>query len=350
MCTLVGVDSVTINGDIAADGWGVFAAQGNLSRTLTVNGDVIGRGGVYVDLYTVIINGNVTGRDGDPDKVDFTDPNSYSNGSTGLACYGGYKVFVSGNVTGGKGYGACSSGGSGIYSCNDGWITVGGNIIGGDVIAGSATARPGRESQGGTGLHMYNVPAVTVKGNVVGGSTDGVNGHGGDGVYIFFVGLVPSSLRGTLNVNGSSTGGRGAKNGAGLMFYLAGSTGIRSDIIPNMYLGKCSSVEADHELTEETWQRLLAKLRIGYADEEAEDLFWFNVYTDICRAGQGDTVTAAAAHRMTVPVYVLRAAYEHGVTLVIEWNGGDDITVRDYDCGEDSGALALADLAELVKK
>lgn len=197
---------------------------------------------------------------------------------------------------------------------------------------------------------MENYATVVVGGNVTGGSTSGTYGSGGHGVKMDMYG---DSHEGYLHVKGRVSGGTGGADGTdGTGLYLYDYDGYEA--IPDMYFGALDGygiAAYGEELPDVDFQEVLDKIHImGLDNENGIDLFWFYVYMEICRAEQGDTVTAAAAHRTTVPVYVLRAAYEHGVTLVIEWNGGDDITVSDYDCKESVNILPLADLAELVKK
>lgn len=67
-------------------------------------------------------------------------------------------------------------------------------------------------------------------------------------------------------------------------------------------------------------------------------------------AEKGATVTVDAGGRTYVPAYVLDAVGECGVTLVIQWNGGDDITVtKAYSGDKTYHYFALAELAELLK-
>ncbi len=341
---------VTVTGNITADDDGVDAED---DCNVTVNGDITaGDQGVdAVDDSTVYIDGNVSGGDGSPKYVDFTDPSDYSDGDEGVSAKDRSTVTVTGNVTGGKSYGHYGYGGTGVRADHESTVTVGGNVTGGDVYAEPLDSQE-NISRGGYGVSMYNSATVTVGGNVTGGSTNGSYGKGGAAVNM----KMYNDSEGYLYVGGSASGGAGGTNGsAGSGLLVNDYYGYES--IPDMYFGALDGIDfefsesGDEALSDEDIQKVLNKIHImGLDTEDGIDLFWFYVYMDICRAEQGDTVTAAAAHRTTVPVYVLRAAYEHGVTLVIEWNGGDDITVSDYDCQESTNILPLADLADLVKK
>lgn len=338
--------TVTVNGDISAGCDGVHA-RGN--STVTVNGDVSGAwNGVDAEDYSnVTVNGNVAAKDADPSKVDLTDPRDYEDACTGIYAAGNSTVSVTGNVTGGKAYGNRGEGGEGIAAEDSASVTVGGNVSGGDVSTGKLNVAI-YYSGGGDGICMDSGATVTVGGNVLGGSSDGLNGEGGHGVKIIAKDGVDE---GCLYIGGSVSNGTGGSgiDGAGLKIseYNGGK------IIPEMFFGALDDVKIDgsEKLSEEEIQRVLDKIHImGLKSVDVEDLFWLNVYMEICRAEKGDTVTVDAAHRTTVPAYVLRAAYEHEVTLVIEWDGGETITVSGYDCGENSTLIVLSDLSELILK
>lgn len=90
----------------------------------------------------------------------------------------------------------------------------------------------------------------------------------------------------------------------------------------------------------------------GVAQQQTfpQDTFWRDVVSQVRAAEKGATVTVDAGGRTYVPAYVLDAVGECGVTLVIQWNGGDDITVtKAYSGDKTYHYFALADLAELLK-
>lgn len=79
------------------------------------------------------------------------------------------------------------------------------------------------------------------------------------------------------------------------------------------------------------------------------DDFWYGVAARIRSSQPGETVTAKAAHRTVMPAFVMDAIRECGVTLVIQWNGGDDITIeKAYDGDKLYKVFPLKDLAALL--
>lgn len=335
--------TVIVNGDIDSNKNGVKAED---NSTVTVNGNITGGIGVYaIDNSTVTVNGDVTARNNDPDNhVDMTDPAYYKDGDTGVYAAGNSTVSVTGNVAGGTAYGNRGEGGNAIEAKDAANVSVGGNAAGGDAFTGKLNVNFAH-SEGGNGVCMDSGAAVTVGGNVSGGSSDGLNGEGGKGVIIT---AKDSGDEGYLYIGGSVSHGTGGTiDGTGLVIreYYG------DEKIPDMFFGALDGVviAESENLDEEEIQRVLDKIHImGLKGEE--DYFWLNVYMEICRAEKGDTVAVDAAYRTAVPVYVLRAAYEHEVTLVIEWDGGETVTVSGYDCEADSALIALSDLAELILK
>lgn len=80
------------------------------------------------------------------------------------------------------------------------------------------------------------------------------------------------------------------------------------------------------------------------------DDFWYRVAMQIRASDEGQTVTCDAAHRTRMPAYVMDAIRECGVTLVIRWNGGEDITIeKAYDGSEIYYFFLLKELPELLK-
>lgn len=334
---------VTVTGNISGGERGV-QAEGN--STVTVNGDVTGDCGISAREYSAVtVNGNVAGRDGDPSDVNYTNPENGSDGGEGIHSYGYSTVNVTGNVTGGKGYGHWGFGGDGILASGCSNVTVGGSVTGGDVYAEPLDSNV-HSSRAGSGIYVVSSATVWVGGNATGGSTNRTYGEGGHGVDMKMVNDEPGSLYVGGNVTGGSGGDKGV-DGAGLRVTKYHG----EEAVPEMYFGTLESIEIEEieSLTSEQLQHLLDRIHImGLKGEE--DLFWLNVYMEICRTEKGGTVTVDAKHYTTVPVYVLRAAYEHEVTLVIEWDGGEAITVSGYDCESDSALIELAELAKLINK
>ena len=58
-----------------------------------------------------------------------------------------------------------------------------------------------------------------------------------------------------------------------------------------------------------------------------QDLFWQKVMTQLQAADEGSTVTIDAGSRTTMPAKVVEIVQERNLTLVIQWNGGEDITI-----------------------
>ncbi|MGM9603492.1 MAG: hypothetical protein ACI3XG_00325, partial [Faecousia sp.] len=55
--------------------------------------------------------------------------------------------------------------------------------------------------------------------------------------------------------------------------------------------------------------------------------FWEKVVRQIQAANPGDTITIDASGLFTIPYWVIDAVVEQGVTLVIQWTGGEDIVI-----------------------
>lgn len=70
------------------------------------------------------------------------------------------------------------------------------------------------------------------------------------------------------------------------------------------------------------------------------DTFWFDLEKQIMAAKKGDVITVDAKYRTSIPTRILELLTEYKVTLIIKWNGGDDITVKP-DHGIESNAAAI---------
>ena len=93
-----------------------------------------------------------------------------------------------------------------------------------------------------------------------------------------------------------------------------------------------------------------AELVILSDGNEIFDDFWYRVAMQIRASNPGETVTADAAHRTRMPAFVMDAIRECGVTLVIHWNGGEDIIIeKAYDGSEVYYYFLLEELPELLK-
>ena len=80
----------------------------------------------------------------------------------------------------------------------------------------------------------------------------------------------------------------------------------------------------------------------------AYDDFWKVVELTVRSAAAGETVTVNAMGRTAMLAFVLEAVEECGVTLVIQWLGGEDIVVSGA-VETETEFILLSDLAELVK-
>lgn len=77
--------------------------------------------------------------------------------------------------------------------------------------------------------------------------------------------------------------------------------------------------------------------------------FWADVEEQLRAAKKGGTVTVDAAWRTTMPASIMEAIAETGVTLIIQWNGGEDITIhKPYDGEKKYTIFYLKDLAVLL--
>lgn len=86
------------------------------------------------------------------------------------------------------------------------------------------------------------------------------------------------------------------------------------------------------------------------ADTFSADLFWDNVIQQIRNARKGATITVNAGARTSMPVCVLELVQECDITLVVAWNGGEDILLPpDHGITVDKNTVLLAELADLLK-
>ena len=190
---------ITINGNaggLAADGQG----------QITANGD---SGGIYAEAQAeIIVNGNATGTSGESD-IDLDDSWDYSYGDDGIWACGDSTVTVTGNVTGGDGYGTMGDGGDGINAYDNAKITVGGDVTGGNVIANPNTEKA-NSSYAGNGVYLSGSASVSIGGNITGGNTNAAGGYAGNGALVnSHSSKEPVCV---LTVGGTATAGK-AENG-----------------------------------------------------------------------------------------------------------------------------------------
>ena len=359
--------NVEVNGNIEAGGDGVYAVE---YSNVTVNGNVTGGSvdpnstedgtwggdGVFAGgKAAVSISGNVTGGSGSPNPERFGEPDYDSNGGEGIWAVQAATVNVGGDVKGGDGYGTNGYAGHAIYAGSNTSVTVGGNAIGGDVTANPSTE--GEGSLAGDGVWMESTATVKVGGNAIGGSTNGNQGKGGSGAYL----KVVTGKAGSLTVGGQVKAGNSGVDGERVTdLYTKGYGNLAGDL-PAITMGACGTVGGYGipygELTQEQLDAILAQIKITGLDSGLSkpegvivkyDLFWTQVVGQIRSAEPGSELTVDVGNRTSIPVYILNAAAQRNITLIIQWNGGPDIVVK--NAVEVTGdTILLSELAKLVK-
>ena len=359
--------NVTVTGNITSEDDGVYACG---DSNVTVTGNITAEGdGVYAyGDSNVTVNGNVSGLDANPEGVDFNDPWSYSEGGDGVIASENATVTVTGDVTGGDAYGTNGEAGDGVGAYDASNVTVGGNITGGNVIADPETkADIESVSEAGDGVIMDSTATVNVGGNVTGGSTNGDQGIDGSGATINLY-PIPEEYRdevpaGSLTVTGYVQGGGDSSD----LYIYCETYGedeeentLFEDIpVPSITLGAMNTIDGEG-LTDEELERILSQVKItGLKTNEPEvvhtertentmDPFWQKVLKQVRAAEEGSQLTIDAEYRTSIPTIILQTAAERNITLIIRWNGGEDITV-DSALELKGNTILLADLAELVK-
>ena len=362
--TITAADSVTVtvNGDV---GGGVTAYE---QAEVTVNGDV--DGGVCAYGQTeVTVNGDVSGEDGNPDDVDYTDPSGYSDGGNAIHTSGDATVTVTGDVTGGDGYGTYAYAGNGILAYENATVTVGGDVTGGSVTADPNTEAYVDEygyvsrSQGGDGVVATGGATVSVGGNVTGGSTNGDQGEGGDGVEIRSD--VPGTPAGTVRVAGAVTAGKSENGTDGVGIYVDVYEGEDQPSITVGSYDTAAGVVIDPEtfgerkMTEEDFDSIIT---IASEEEPGEIVSPGEVFYDgwdshygylmqlIRVAKEGDEITTNIGARKSIPSAIIDAARDKGITLIIQWTGGEDLVITKDFTEELRGYVLITDLADMLKK
>ena len=96
-------------------------------------------------------------------------------------------------------------------------------------------------------------------------------------------------------------------------------------LIPSIQVGALETVDSK-DISPEDLEQILSQLQVTGGEATWDD-FWTNVLERIRIAQEGSQLTVDAGNYTRIPAYVLEAAAEHSVTLIIRWNGGDTITV-----------------------
>ena len=334
-----GTSEITVNGNIADSNWGGASCE---QSQLTVNGNVDGIwGGFYAEGDSKItLNGDITTQEGVGivacDQSQTTVVGDVFAGYLGIDAGENSQVTVIGSVYGldyvdfgGEG----KEGGGGIEAQIQSVVTVTGDVIAGDGC--------GEGVEGADAVTFVSTAVVSVGGNVIGGSVDGNEDEGGNGVRVLFIrGNDPA---GSLTIGGAVQGGGNASD-----LYLNGwSTSYWENpdavAIPSISVGSYETIDSK-KIPPESLERIISQIQVTGGEATWDD-FWTNVLERIRIAQEGSQLTVDAGNYTRIPAYVLEAAAERSVTLIIRWNGGDTITVD--KAVELSGNSML--LSELLK-
>ena len=360
--------TVTVNGDVngqvSAEGGSTVTVEGNVTNetgvgvysdggTVKVTGEVTG-GNIGVSAWNgsdVTVDGNVAGLDGDPEAVDYSDPKDFSDGGNG-AYVNDSTLEVTGNVTGGNGYGTNGWGGTALSVNGISNVKVHGNAIGGSVTADPATKGETEFwSYAGDGVDMDDPEStVYIGGNAIGGSTNGDGGYAGHGVIVEVE--ETDNPAGSLTVVGTAIGGKAENGHPGEGLHVDNDDteiALQDKPIPTIKLGGYDSLGAedvtDAELEELSRITGLPFRKVEVSVDSETGTFWGGVIRQIRRAEKGTTLTIDAEGRTTMPATVAEAVKECGVTLIIQWDGGEDITIdADFNKAAVDGVYLLKDL------
>lgn len=200
------------NGNTIADV--MIGGEGSVEINADVTSEVNSAAMEVYDAASVTVNGDVTGKSGNPDDVDYSDPMAYSDGDAGVYAYDQAEITINGDVSGGNGYGTYGYAGDGVYAGDEAKVTVNGNVTGGSTNSDMGNGGYGVYADGDSYYDEYGefvsvIPSVTVGGDVTGGNA--TNGTAGDGV-------IADDLA-KVEVDGSVTGGDATSGLAGAGIY-----------------------------------------------------------------------------------------------------------------------------------
>ncbi len=343
-----GDSTVDIAGDVTAEGedvWvGVSAGE---NATVTVGGDVTSdtEGVSAWGESTVTVGGNVTAGD----NISYED-DEYVYGGTAVNAGDNATVTVGGDAIGGNAEGEnYAFGGAGIsawgYEDSAPTVTVEGNVVGGN---GSSTSEESYAAQGGSGVQMSGSANVTVGGDAVGGGSDCVESFSIPGVQIS---CEPNQSAGSLTVEGEVIGGTGDEELGALNISTWQDPEAENQepvAVPEIDVGAADSVEV-FGFGEEEDARIKAELEAAFVkktDNFHADALWL-----VRNAEPGSEVTIYAGNRLVITKDLIDAVIENEVTLIVKWNGGEDLVIDKTISGEFTDTYVnLADLAELLKK
>jgi len=341
---------VTVGGNVTGENNEGVYSDGS---TVKVTGEVTG-GNIGVSAWNgsdVTVDGNVAGLDGDPEAVDYSDPKDFSDGGNG-AYVNDSTLEVTGNVTGGNGYGTNGWGGTALGVNGISNVKVHGNAVGGSVTADPATKGETEFwSYAGDGVDMDDPEStVYIGGNAIGGSTNGDGGYAGHGVIVEVE--ETDNPAGSLTVVGTAIGGKAENGHPGEGLHVDNDDteiALQDKTIPTIKLGGYDSLGAedvtDAELEELSRITGLPFRKVEVSVDSETGTFWGGVIRQIRRAEKGTTLTIDAEGRTTMPATVAEAVKECGVTLIIQWDGGEDITIdADFNKAAVDGVYLLKDL------
>lgn len=337
--------SVDIAGDVTnEEDWTAVSADHN--ATVNVGGNVTSNTeGIYAwSDSSISVGGNVVAGD----NIDTGDP-TFTYGGSAVNASGNATVTVGGDAIGGNAEGeGMVIGGYGVSAWTDGegapTITVGGDAIGGN---GVSTSEEPFSAQGGYGVSMPGSANVTVGGDAIGGDGEGIQSVAGAGVSI---GCEPGGSAGSLTIKGTVAQGEGE--------YSMGDLSVQAWINPDsedQTPGEAPEISVGYAeeifvggFGEEEDAELLAKLEAQIKPKL--DTFWNDTMAKINAAQPGDEITVNVYNRMSISALVINAARDKEVTLIIQWDGGDDLVIDKNFTAEINGTILLKDLAELLKK
>lgn len=416
-----GESSVQINGDVSANGVGVGADQsgkvevtGNVTggeagiitdddASVKVTGDVKASdvpdgttdqngAGVGVDASgnsTVVVDGNVSGGNGNESTANMTAPDGYSDGGIGVYAQEKANVNVTGNVKGGDAAGTFAYAGDGVVAEDQSTVTVGGDVKGGDVKADPEVGAEGYESIGGNGVVMAPKANVTVGGNVKGGDTSGDKGIAGQGAIVYSLDKADPDNEdaepGKLVVMGTVEGGsallESGKDGNGVYFgdpyseipeeeWLTAEevyiteipAGTFADFMTGLMMGKMLPVLDGYGYTQQEMAEILADFMANKVFTKIADLLGHE-YTG---SAQDDAVlqnlsdeqmqtlkqSVADDYNALIKEKIM-AVYDEELALpevtVLEVKGGDDAAMFGGVQGEFIASLLGLDTNYIVK-
>lgn len=216
--------NILVLNNISNDSYGVLFGNAGSTYTIDGNGHTLTKfdfssGGTVVinnaavqgvsagGTVDLTVNGDVQGRSGNPDEVNYSDPYDFSDGFLAVNAYGSASVTVNGDASGGNAYGTYGYGGYGILAQGNSTVVINGNVTGGSVSGDPNTiADPEDVALGGEGIISLPGTTVTVNGNVTGGSVNTDQARAGNGIGI--VGTTDSETQlGIVTVTGTVTPG-----------------------------------------------------------------------------------------------------------------------------------------------